>query len=172
MSIRRSHLIAAALVALLGLLALPALAAADSGQGATHDVQTFTEEADWFGPDACTGLTITGTGTQTVTQYLTFTSNGGVHERDDVSGSVDLYQANGPGPWDPQPGAFIGTWTYTKSLSDQAPPDGQGATTGITSGWLVFPDGSSARRQVMFHITWQKNGPPKLFFAKFICAGS
>jgi hypothetical protein len=37
---------------------------------------------------------------------------------------------------------------------------------------LVFPDGSSARRQVVFHITWEKNGPPKLFFVKFMCAES
>jgi hypothetical protein len=171
MSIRQSRLIGAALTALLALLALPTFASA-GGQGATQVVQTFTDTANWFGPDACTGLTITGSGTETGTQYLTLTSNGGVHERDDIQGSVDLFQANGPGPWDPQPGAFIGTWTYTASLSDQAPPDGQGSTTGITSGLLVYPDGSSARRQVMFHITWQKNGPPKLFFAKFFCAGN
>jgi hypothetical protein len=172
MYLRGSHLAAAAVAALLCLLALPALAAGDPGQGATQVVRTFTEATNWFGPDACTGLTITGAGTETDTQYLTLTSNGGVHERDEIQGSVDLYQANGPGPWDPQPGAFIGTWTYTASISDQAPPDGQGSTTGVTGGLLVYPDGTSARRQVMFHITWQKDGPPKLFFAKFMCAGS
>ena len=161
-----------AFAVLLCLLVLPALPAAASGSGSTHLVQTFTEPTNWFGPDACTGLTITGTGTQTVTQYLTLTDNGGVHERDDIAGVVDLYQANGPGPWDPQPGAFIGTWTYTTSISDQAPPDGQGGTTGVTRGWLVFPDGSSALRKVHFHITWQKDGPPKLFFAKFVCAAN
>jgi hypothetical protein len=162
----------AALAALVCLFALPALAAGESGSGATQVVQTFTESSNWFGPDPCTGLTVTGTGTQTVTQYLTLTPNGGVHERDDIQGVVDLYQANGPGPWDPQPGTFIGTWTYSFSINDEAPPDGQGSTSGIARGWLVFPDGSSALRQVLFHITWQKGGPPKLFFVKFVCAAN
>ena len=148
----------------------PALAAADTG--ATHSTDTFTEQTSFFGPDECSGVTITGQGTQTVTVYDTATSNGSFHERADVSGSVDLYQANGPGPWDPQPGRFIGTWTYTGHTSDQAPPDEAGATTGVTAGSLVFPDGTSARRQVMFHITWNTSGPPKLFFAKFVCAAN
>ena len=148
----------------------PALAAADNG--ATQSTDTFTEQTSWFGPDECSGVTITGQGTQTVTVYDTATSNGSFHERAVVSGSVDLYQANGPGPWDPQPGAFIGTWTYSGLTSDQAPPNQAGATTGVTAGLLVFPDGNTARRQVMFHITWAADGPPKLFFAKFICAGN
>jgi hypothetical protein len=170
MFLRRRHLLAAAVVSsLLGLLFVPALAA---GQGATQSVETFTEEADWFGPDACTGLTIVGTGTQSGTSYVTETPNGGIHVRVDIQGSVDLYQANGPGPWDPQPGAFIGSWSYQTSISDQAPPDGQGSTTGVTSGLLVFPDGTTAKRQLVFHLTWEKNGPPKLFFVKFICAGA
>jgi hypothetical protein len=143
-----------------------------AGQGATQSVETFTEQANFFGADACTGSTITGTGTQSGTAYITETSNGGVHVRVDIQGSVDLYQANGPGPWDPQPGAFLGTWTYQDSISDQASPDGQGSTTGVTSGQFVLADGTSVRRQVMFHLTWDKDGPPKLFFAKFICAGN
>lgn len=157
-------------LAIVGLAAVaPAFAAAD---GATHTVDTFTETTTWFGPDECSGVTITGTGTQTGTVYEVATANGGFHDRVDLSGSVDLYQANGPGPWDPQPGRFVGTWTYTGHTSDQAPPDEAGATTGITAGTLTFPDGSTARRQVMFHITWSTDGPPKLFFAKFICAGA
>lgn len=111
-------------------------------------------------------------GTESGTATITETPNGGTHVRVDVTGTVDLYEATGPGPWDPQPGAFIGTWTYTAHISDQAPPDGQGSVTGVTSGQLLFPDGTSAKRQVMFHITWEKNGPPKLFFAKFLCAGN
>jgi hypothetical protein len=170
MPLRRSSLFAATLATAVAGLALPVLAL--GGSGATQVVNTFTETANWFGPDECTGLTITGTGTTTGTQYLTLTSNGGVHERDDTQTSVDLYQANGPGPWDPQPGAFIGTWTYSGTVSDQAPPDGQGSTTSIAAGWLVFPDGSAARRQVLFHLTWEKNGPPKLFLVKFFCSAS
>lgn len=158
-------------LAVLGVSAAlsPALSAAG---GATQSVDTFTEATTWFGPDECSGVTITGQGTQTITEYVTETSNGSVHVRDVVSGTVDLYQANGPGPWDPQPGAFIGTWTYSGLTSDQAPPNEAGSTTGVTAGSLVFPDGSTARRQVMFHITWAADGPPKLFFAKFTCAGN
>ena len=152
------------------MLALPVVAV---GAGSTHSVQTFTEPTSWFGPDACSNTTITGTGTQSGTDYITETENGGVHVRTDLEGSVDLYEANGPGPWDPQPGRFIGHWDYTKSVSDQAPPDEDGSTTGKTSGTLTFPDGSTAKRQVLFHITWDKDGnPPKLFFVKFVCAGA
>jgi hypothetical protein len=140
--------------------------------GATQSTDTFVEPVGIFGPDPCSGVTVTGQGTQTVTVYDTATSNGGFHEQAYIAGSVDLYQANGPGPWDPQPGVFIGTWTFTGHTSDQAPPDGAGATTGVTSGTLTFPDGSTARRQVMFHITWNTSGPPKLFFAKFVCSGN
>jgi len=166
-------LISAALMALVGVLALPALGTAAS-TGATQTVRTFTEEVDWFaGDDACTGLAVTGSNIESVTQYLTFTSNGGVHEREEIQGSVDLYEANGPGPWDPQPGAFVGTWTYRITISDQAPPDGQGSTSWLASGRITFPDGSSALRQVLFHITWQKAPePPKLVFGKSICSAA
>lgn len=157
-------------VALVGAAAAvaPAVSMAD---GATHSTDTFVESVGIFGPDPCSGVTVTGQGTQTVTVYDTATSNGSLHEQASVAGSVDLYQANGPGPWDPQPGVFIGTWVFTGHTSDQAPPDEAGATTGVSSGTLTFPDGSTARRQVMFHITWEPFGPPKLFFAKFVCSG-
>lgn len=151
------------------LLALPSLAIAD----ATHSVNTFSEPTSWFGPDECSNTTITGTGTQSGTEYVTETSNGSIHVRTDIQGSVDLYEANGPGPWDPQPGRFIGSWTYTTSISDQAPPNGAGSTTGKSSGTLTFADGSTAKRQLVFHLTWDTDGnPPKLFFVKFICAGA
>jgi hypothetical protein len=153
-----------------GLLALPMGAA---GAGATHSVETFSEPTSWFGPDECSNTTITGTGTQSGTSYITETDNGSVHVRTDIQGSVDLYQANGPGPWDPQPGAFIGHWDYTTSISDQAPPSGAGSTTGKSSGTLTFPDGSTAKRQLIFHLTWDTAGNPlKLFFVKFVCAGA
>lgn len=169
---KRSRLIGAALLGSLccGLL-LPAVAAGEGG--AIHSVETFTETTNWFGPDECSGKTITGTGTETGTVYVTETPNGGVHVRIEIQGSVDLYEATGPGPWDPKPGAFIGSWSYESSISDQAPPDGQGATTGVASGPLVLADGTTVRRQTMFHLTWDKNPqPPKVFFAKFICSGN
>jgi len=170
MRVKRRIIAAATVGTVLGLLALPLAA---MGAGATQSVETFTEQTSWFGPDACSDSTITGTGTQSGTNYITTTDNGSVHVRTDIQGSVDLYQANGPGPWDPQPGAFIGSWTYTTSISDQAPPDGAGSTTGKSSGTLTFPDGSTAKRQLIFHLTWDTAGnPPKLFFVKFVCAGA
>ena len=169
MRLTRRPIGAAVIGSALALLLLPALAA---GGGATKSVETFTEESDWFGPDACSGTTITGVGTQSGIASTTETANGGSHTRVDIQGSVDLYQANGPGPWDPQPGAFIGSWSYSTSISDQAGPDGQGSTTGVVTGPLVFPDGSTAKRQLVFHLTWEKDGPPKLFFVRFVCAPS
>jgi hypothetical protein len=170
MRVTRRNVGTAVVAAVLGLLALPVVAAS---AGATQSVETFTETTTWFGPDACTNTTITGTGTQSGTDYITQTDNGTSHVRTDLQGSVDLYQANGPGPWDPQPGAFIGSWTYRASISDQAAPNGAGSTTGVTSGTLTFPDGSTAKRQLVFHLTWDKDpNPPKLFFVKFVCAGA
>ena len=171
---RPSILIGTVLTALIAGLAVPALSSAEGSQGATQTVQTFSRETDWFQTDdACTGLDLVGSGTEWVARYITFTSNGGVHEREDVQGSVDLYQANGPGPWDPQPGDFVGTWTYRIMISDQAPPDAQGSTTWLASGSFTFSDGSSAYRQVMFHVTWQKEPkPPVLVFGKSICSAT
>jgi hypothetical protein len=165
-------LLALGVIAVAATAALPTLAAA----GSVDTTETWTDQQkNWFGPDPCTGKTVTGIGTESGTASIVETPNesgsGFAHVRLQAHGTVDLYEANGPGPWDPQPGAFVGTWTYDSKTSDQGPPDGQGSTTGVTSGPLVFPDGSSARRQVSFHLTWDQNGPPKVFFAKFVCAG-
>ncbi len=148
-------------------IALPTVAAA----GASHFVETWTDEpTSWFGPDPCIGKFVTGTGVESGTASIVETPNGGFHVRVDGYGTVDLYEANGPGPWDPQPGAYVGTWTYEVKISDQAPPDGQGALTGVIAGQFVLADGRSAYRKVNFHLTWDRNGPPKVFFAKSVCA--
>jgi hypothetical protein len=163
---RKAWLILAA-ITVATAAALPALAAG----GSAHMTETWTDEqTNWFGPDPCTGKTVTGMGTESGTASIVETPNGGFHVLLQAHGTVDLYEANGPGPWDPQPGEFVGTWTYDSKTSDQAPPDGAGATTGVTRGPLVFPDGSSATRKVSFHLTWDPNGPPKVFFAKFVCS--
>ena len=65
----------------------------------------------------------TGTGFESGTAQVTVTSNGSVHVRVDTHGTIAFYEALGPGPWDPQPGAYIGTWTYDGHISDQAPPN-------------------------------------------------
>ncbi len=152
----------------LAVVVLPTIA----GAGVDRSVETWTNEPTfWFGPDPCTGKVATGRGVESGMASIVETSNGGSHVRIEARGTVDLYEANGPGPSDPRPGAFVGTWTYEAKTSDQAPPDGQGAVTGVASGPIVFADGSSANRKILFHLTWEKNGPPKLFFAKFVCAG-
>lgn len=152
----------------LAAAALPSLAVA----GAVRGSETFTESFTTFGPDPCIDKFVTGIATNTGTASWVDTPNGGTHVRVDLTGRVDLYEANGPGPWDPQPGAFVGTWTYEAHISDQAPQNGKGAVTGVTSGPLVLADGRIFRRQVSFHLTFDEPGlPAKLFFAKFVCAG-
>ena len=164
---RKLMLIAACAVT---AVALPTLAAA----GATHLTETFTDEPTfWFGPDPCVDKMVTGTGTESGTVEVVLPPSGGAHVRVNIRGQVDLYEANGPGPWDPQPGAFVGTWTYEAHISDQAPPNLKGAVTGVTSGPFALADGRVLRRSVMFHLTFDGPGlPAKVFFAKGICSGA
>jgi len=160
------------------LIALAAIVAAAlavpgvvSAGGAVRSTETFTEPTNFFqGPDVCTGVNTTGTGTQTVTITEVDPPNGGPHLRIDVVGSVDFYQALGPGPWDPQPGAYVGTWTYSGHTTDEAPPNFWGATNGTARGVFTFADGRTAIRTSEFHVTWGADGP-KLFFAHFACGG-
>ena len=161
------HKLVAIAAAVLTTAALPALA----GAGAFHGSEMFTESFTLFGPDPCVDKFVTGIATQSGTVSFVEPPSGGVHVRVDFSGEVDLYEANGPGPWDPQPGAFVGTWTYEGHSSDQAPPSFKGAVTGVTSGTLVLADGRVLRRQVSFHLTFDEEGlPAKVFFAHFVCS--
>ena len=156
-------MIAAAVV--LVAAAVPALA----GAGAVHGSVAFST----FGPDPCVNKVVTGIATQSGTAEWVDPPSGGTHVRVEFTGSVDLYEANGPGPWDPQPGAFVGTWTYEGRSSDQAPPSFKGAVTGVTSGTLELADGRVLRRQVSFHLTFDEQGlPAKVFFAHFVCSGA
>ena len=104
----------------------------------------------------------------TITQLET--PNGGLHFQFDVVGSVDLYEALGPGPWDPQPGAYVGTWTYHGTGTDEGNAKFWGATDGTTHGLFTFADGWTAMRTSEFHLTWGDSGP-KLFMAHFACGG-
>jgi len=156
-------------VCALAAAALPAFA----GAGAVHGSETFTDTFTTFGPDPCVDKVVTGTATQSGTATFVEPPSGGVHVRVDFSGSVDLYEANGPGPSDPQPGAFVGTWTYEGHVIDQAPPSFKGASNGVTSGTLELADGRVLRRQVSFHLTFDEEGlPAKIFFAKFVCSAA
>ena len=157
-----------AVAAVLAALALPVAAAS---AGATTTTETFTEDAQFFqGTDACLGFATTGSGTQTVTVTEVDTPKDGVHVRITTNGSVDLYQALGPDPSDPQPGAYVGTWTYEGTSTDEAPANEWGATDGTAHGVFTFADGQTAVRTSQFHVTWGADGP-KLFFAHFTCGG-
>jgi hypothetical protein len=153
----------------LAAAALPSLA----GAGAFRGTETFTETFTMFGPDPCVDQFVTGIATQSGTATFVDTPSGGTHVRVDFTGSVDLYEATNLDPNDPQPGAFVGTWTYEGHVSDQAPPNFKGAVTGVTSGQLALADGRILRRQVSFHLTFDEAGlPPKIFFARFVCSGA
>lgn len=156
-------------VCALAAAALPTLAAA----GAVHFTETFTDEpTSFFGPDPCVDKFVTGVGTESGTVEAVLPPSGGAHVRVDLSGSVDFYEATNIDPEDPQPGAFVGTWTYETHLNDQAPPNFKGAVTGVTAGPFVLADGRVFRRQVSFHLTFDAEGlPAKVFFAHGICSG-
>lgn len=148
--------------------ALPALA----GAGAVHGSATFTEPMILFGPDECVDTFVTGEGVQSGTVTWVDPPSGGTHVRVDIQGKIDLYEATNPDPEDPQPGAFVGTWTSEAHISDQAPPNFKGSVTGVSSGEFVLADGRVFRRQVSFHLTFDGPGAPaKVFFAKFVCSG-
>jgi hypothetical protein len=156
----------AVVAAIAAALVLPIAASAT----VTQTTDTFTEETNFFQPNPCLGIQQTGTGTQTVTVTETDTPNGGVHVRGQITGSVALYAALGPGPWDPQPGRYLGTWTYHGTFTDEGSPSGRGATDGTQHGAFTFADGSTAMVTSEFHLTWGPDGP-KLFFAHSTCGG-
>ena len=161
------------LVVLAAVAAVATLAPTVAFGGADRFTESWTDEpTEFFQPNACIKRQVTGTGVDSGMAWITETPSGGTHVRGVIHGTVALYEALGPGPWDPQPGAFIGTWTYDGEFSDQAPPDESGALSGTSHGPFVFADGHSVMLNTGFHLTFDKNGnPPKVFFAHFACAG-
>ena len=158
-------------IAACGLAAatLPAVACA----GALLGSATLTETLSMFGPDPCVDKYVTGIATQSGTATFVVSPSGGVHVRVDFTGEFDLYDATNIDPEDPQPGAYVGTWTYEAHISDQAAPSFKGAVTGVSAGPFVLADGRVFRRQVSFHLTFDEEGlPAKVFFAKGICSGA
>jgi hypothetical protein len=160
--------VTAAFVATLGLAVVPfAFATVD------QFTESWTEQTHSFQPNACVKKQATGTGVESGTAWITVTTNGSVHVRGETHGTVAFYEALGPGPWDPQPGAYIGTWTYDGRFSDEAPPDESGALSGTSHGPFVLANGSTVMLNSEFHLTFDKAGePPKVFFAHFACGGS
>lgn len=153
----------------LALMLAPPLASA----GADRFVESWTDEpTHFFQPNACVKKQATGTGVESGTAWIVEPPSGGYHVHGRTHGTIALYEALGPGPWDPQPGAYIGTWTYDGVFSDQAPPDLSGALSGTSHGPFVLADGRTVMLSSQFHLTFDKDGgPPKVFFAHFTCGG-
>ena len=164
---RRMILIAAcALVA----AALPAIA----GAGAVKFEDSWTNEPqDWYmGEFACTGKpsAVAGTALTSGSVRATETPGPGAHVQLSIEGSVALYEAAGP-PWDPQLGAYVGTWTYTAHQVENYNPSEQAVLSGVSHGPIVFADGNTAMLKIGFTLIFEADGSPKLFFAKAACGG-
>ena len=157
-----------------GAVAVLALAVTPLAQGTVDRfTDSWTETITVFQPNACVKKQATGTAVESGTAEVVVTSNGSVHVRGETHGSIAFYEALGPGPWDPQPGAYIGTWTYEGKFSDQAPPNEAGSLTGTSHGPFVLADGRTVMLSSEFHLTFDTAGnPPKVFFAHFECGGS
>ena len=123
----------------LAAAALPSLA----GAGAFHGSETFTETFTTFGPDPCVEQGRDGHSQPSPGPRASSTRPAaGRTSAIDFSGKRRPLRGKwASGPWDPQPGAFVGTWTYEGHTSDQAPPSFKGAVTGVTSGPLALADG-------------------------------
>jgi hypothetical protein len=77
------------------------------------------EPTEFFQPNACVKKQATGTGVESGTRSRDHVERERARPRE-THRHDHLLQALGPGPWDPQPGALIGTWTYDGRFSDQA----------------------------------------------------
>jgi hypothetical protein len=158
-----------ALVTVAAAVALPVPALAG---GATTGVDSWSDEpTNNFGQDACTQQWETGVGSESGTARWIETPTGGFHVTGQITGSVPFYEALGPGPWDPQPGSYIGTWTYQGTFDEQDPGPAPGAASGTAHGVMVYADGTSRRINKEFHLTFGEN-EWKVFFARAVCAGA
>lgn len=158
--------IALATAALAIAVPLPALAG-----GAVTGVDTWTNEpTNNFGQDACTGQWETGIGSESGMARWVETADG-FHITGQITGSTPYYEALGPGPWDPQPGAYIGTYTFKGTFDEQLPGHAPGATSGTVQGLMVYADGTTRRINRQFHLTYGDGGL-KVFFANAFCAGA
>jgi len=144
---------------------------ASAGVGATTSTEAWTETTNNFGIDPCTGQLRTGPGVVMGVDRLVETPPDGVHVSTEVSGATTFYVANGPGPWDPQPGAFLGTLTFTGHSYDEFPGPTQGAAGGTAHGVMTYADGTVRKQSSIFHLTFDSDGSPKIFFADFVCSG-
>lgn len=156
------------LVTAIGALAVPAAAVAG---GATTGTETWTDQSNNFGQDACTGQLRTGIGTVAGFDRWVETPPDGFHVTTQFTATIPFYLALGPGPWDPQPGAYLGTLTMKGQSDEQDPGPAPGAASGTAQGTMVYADGTVRRQNSEFHITFGDNGW-KVFFAHFTCAGA
>lgn len=159
------------IVLAVAVVAIVVPAAAFANNGATTGTDTFTDQSQNFGQDPCTGQLRTGVGTVSGVDTWVATPPDGFHVTTHVTATIPFYVALGPGPWDPQPGAYIGTLTLQGQSNEQDPGTAPGAASGTAQGIMVYADGSVRRQISEFHLTFSADGPPKVFFAHFVCAG-
>jgi hypothetical protein len=165
---RPQKLLAAAGIAVALFLAVTSVAAAD----ATQIVETWTDEPTglWYQGDFCTGFTVAGYGVESGMARITETPNGGVHVRGHAEGVVQFYEAFGP-PWDVTFGAFVGAWSYSANFDEQIAPGEQASLGDVVGGRMVYADGTSQYRQVVFRLVLQPDGSPKVFLVRAVCGG-
>jgi len=158
------------------ILAIAAIAiavpvAAFAGNGATTWTESWTDQSNNFGQDPCTGQLRTGIGSVAGFDRFVETPTDGFHVTTTFTATIPFYVALGPGPWDPQPGAYLGTLVIQGGSDEQDPGPAPGASSGTSQGLMTYADGTVRRQIVEFHLTFSADGFPKVFFAHFICAG-
>jgi hypothetical protein len=116
----------------------------------------------WALVDPCTGVDLSGVGTESGVARATFPDAGVEHVRVQARGTVDLYDGKG---------AFVGTWTYHVNLESQVPPARQGIVHALAVGPLRYADESAAIVQVQFLLVFEKGEIVKRAFQRSTCGG-
>jgi hypothetical protein len=146
------------------VVALLAVAAVLAPAGLSAPEQVVDAYADrptpWSFVDPCTDEEVAGLGTESGIARVTLLGDKGEHVRVSGDGVVDLFDGDG---------AFVGTWSYGFHLTDQIPPDRQGAVSGRASGPLRYADGSVAQVTLRFHYVFAKGNTPKHVFDGGTC---
>jgi hypothetical protein len=142
---------------------VPSLVAAPAHADAAQQfVIPFSNSPTAFSiQDPCRGGTLNAVGAESGVTRVTELGANGFHMRVNVWGQVQLLAG----------GAFVGTWSYRLSFVDQFPPDGQGASTQIAAGPLVYADGSRSIVMALEHVTFGQGDVIKREIFQTACGG-